>query len=106
MFKNYENRFIKETWSNAEKALVEAEELIFIGYSLKEEDYQIRCLLMNALLSKVKSYDRVIVVDKEPVDDNDRKSLAGIQREYNKLYRNVDFKAVGFKEYVKSISVE
>lgn len=106
MFKNYENRFIKETWSNAEKALIEAEELIFIGYSLKEEDYQIRCLLMNALLNKSKSYERVIVVEKEPVNDDDHKSLAAIQKEYNKLYRNVDFKTIGFKEYVKSISVE
>ena len=103
MFKNYENRFIKETWNNAEKALVEADELVFIGYSLKEEDYQIRCLLMNALFNKPKSYDRVVVIDKNPASEDDLKFLADIEKEYKKLYRNVDFKAIGFKEYVKSI---
>ncbi|MFA5287445.1 MAG: SIR2 family protein [Candidatus Omnitrophota bacterium] len=104
MFKNYENRFIKETWNNAEKALIEADELVFIGYSLKEEDYQIRCLLMNALLNKPKNYDQVIVVEKEPENENDSKYLINIHREYKNLYRNVEFREIGFYNYVQSIS--
>ena len=105
MFKNYENRIIKETWDCAERELTEADNLVFIGYALKDEDYQIRCLLMKALLNKEKGYQRVVVIDKR-ADGKDRDELEkDIGNKYRDLYGNdtVKFEAIGFTEFVKKI---
>lgn len=105
MFKNYENRFIKETWSYAERKLTEAENITFIGYSLKEDDYQIRCLLMKALLSKSIPYRNITVIERKDEGLEDKKYLIEtIEKKYQDLYGKIDFKTIGFKEYVEKLS--
>lgn len=107
MFKNYENRIIKETWDCAEKELIDADNLVFIGYALKDEDYQIRCLLMKALLNKKKNYQKVIVIDKKPDNnDNQVRLEENIGNKYRDLYGNgvVRFETIGFTEFVNKIS--
>lgn len=104
MFKNYENRFIKETWEYAEKALIEADQLVFIGYALKDEDYQIRCLLMKALLNKANGYDGIIVIERKPESKKDEKEMEDdIKGKYKALYGNVDFRPIGFAAYIDSL---
>ena len=103
MFKNYENRFIRQVWERAEQALIEANKLVFIGYALKEEDYQIRCLLMKALLNKSATYGDVMVVEKRPETKADEATIAEIRNKYTQLYGDVQVKAMGFKEYVNSM---
>lgn len=102
MFKNYENRFIKETWDCAERELIEADCITFIGYSLKEEDYQIRCLLMKALLSKIVPYENITVIEKEVGSLAD--TTEDIERKYQSLYGKIDFRRIGFKAYIDSLS--
>ncbi len=95
MYKDYENRIIKETWVCAESKLKEADELVFIGYALKEEDYQIRCLLMKAMLTRENNYDKITVIEKEPNNI--------IKKKYEELYGSVDFKPIGFKRFVEDL---
>ncbi len=104
MFKNYDNRLITETWDYAEKALVDAKNLIFIGYALKDEDYQIRCLLMKALLTKKEPYQNIVVVEKEPKDKKEHKYLEeNVKKKYENLYGRVDFRPIGFTKYIDSL---
>ncbi len=105
MFKDYENRIIKESWIHAEKELKAADNLIFIGYALKDEDYQIRCLLMKALLNKPEGYKKVIVIDKKPEDDEERQLLKeNVENKYRNLYGDiVKFELIRFAEFVKTI---
>ncbi len=101
---NYENKFIKETWSCAEKELIEADNLTFIGYSLKEDDYQIRCLLLKALLSKISPYKNIVIIEDET--NNEAEKIAQmiiIEKRYQGLYGKVDFKPIGFEAYVNSL---
>lgn len=104
MFKNYENRILKETWECAEKELAEAKELVFIGYALKDEDYQIRCLLMKAMLSKMDPYEKITVVERNPENAAEKKYVEHLNIKYNELYGDVDFQAIGFKEYVERLT--
>ena len=112
MFKNYENRFIREIWDLAEISLIESENLIFIGYSLKDEDFQIRCLLMKALLNKARPYKNIVIVEMDPEKLKDKKKirenkerLKTIKNKYIDLYskRRVDFKMIGFTKYIDSL---
>ena len=104
MFKNYENRFIRETWECAEKALIDANRLVFIGYALKDEDYQIRCLLMKALLNKTSGYNDIIVIERKPENRKDEKYLEeSIKKKYEDLYGRVDFRPIGFTGYIDSM---
>jgi uncharacterized protein YaaR (DUF327 family) len=104
MFKNYENRFVKETWCCAERELADAQNLVFIGYSLKDEDYQIRCLLLSSLLNKRSNYNKVIVVEKKPENDIDKDRIDQIEVHYRLLYGDiVDFRPIGFTGYVNSM---
>jgi len=104
MFKNYENRLIRETWEYAEKALIDAERLVFVGYALKDEDYQIRCLLMKALLNKTHGYIEVIVIERKPENKKDEQFLKeNIKKKYEDLYGRIDFRAIGFTGYIDSM---
>ncbi|MBI4244230.1 MAG: SIR2 family protein [Planctomycetes bacterium] len=104
MFKNYENRFIKETWDYAEKELTNAENIVFVGYALKYEDYQIRCLLMNALLNKIENYKKVIVIEKKPENNKEKKYIDNVKNKYQELYGDiVEFRPIGFTEYINNL---
>ena len=103
MFKNYENRIIKATWDYAEKELMSAENIVFIGYALKDEDYQIRCLLMNALLSRNSEYSKIVVIERKPKDIKDEQWLKdNVESKYNDLYGKVDFRPIGFSKYIEN----
>jgi hypothetical protein len=105
MYKDYENRIIKETWACAENKLIEADEIVFIGYGLWEEDYQIRCLLMKAMLTKKEIYNKITVIEREPRNQIELESLEeGIKKKYEGLYGTVDFKPIGFKKFVEELS--
>ena len=99
MFKNYDNRFIQDVWRYAEQELIEAEQLYFIGYALKEDDYQIRCLLMKAMLNKQGRYKRVLVVDK--MMNANGNSAKQLKKRFLGLYgRGTEFYLKGFTEYI------
>ncbi len=101
MYKSYDNRVIKETWDCAERELRDADNVVFIGYGLKEEDYEIRCLLMKALLNKKELYNNITVVEMEPSTSEEKERINAIKKKYINLYgEQIDFKEIGFKKYV------
>ena len=89
-----------------EKSVIEdlTKKMVFIGYSLKDEDYQIRCLLMKALLDKMDPYEKITVVEKKPENAEEKKYVEDLNKKYNELYGNVDFQPIGFKEYVEKLT--
>lgn len=101
MFKNYENRIIKETWDLAEKELTAADNIVFIGYALKDEDYHIRCLLMKALLNRANKYKKIIVIERKPKDrDEEMQIRKDVKSKYKELYGKIDFRPIGFSNYI------
>jgi hypothetical protein len=99
MFKSYENRFIRSVWDLAEERLVRARELVFVGYSMKDDDYQIQCLLMKALLRKDRPYDRVTVVEHP-----DSPRLKELEQKYRTLFDPIVFQPIGFEQYVRELA--
>lgn len=107
MFKSYETRFVKEIWDIAGRELTLADELTFVGFALKEEDYHVRSLLMSSLLNRGGSYSKVTVIDKKnPVKDvnEETRRLDGISVEYRELYGdNITFRTDGFEAFVSEM---
>lgn len=103
MYKNYENRIIKEIWNCAEHQLIDADSLVFVGYALKDEDYEIRCLLMKAMLSRSDGYKKVTVIERKPETNNDTAELKIIKEKYEALYGEIEFKEKGFLDYIDSL---
>jgi hypothetical protein len=80
--KDYRNPHISRLWYLAEKALREAECVVFIGYSLPEDDLEVAYLLKRGLSGKDPS--RISVVEYDP--DAHR---ALMQHEVGRRYRRL-----------------
>jgi ATP-dependent 26S proteasome regulatory subunit len=68
---------------------------------MKESDYQIRCLLMNALLRRGTAYRKVAVVER---DEDGTKHSFDIETRFRDLYGEIDFMPIGFKKYVEGMN--
>ncbi|MFA5339453.1 MAG: SIR2 family protein [Candidatus Omnitrophota bacterium] len=93
-FKIYENRILKETWAMSKERISEANEIIFIGYSLPEADVEIRCLLLNGFNESTRK-PKVTFVDQP-------KGSYAINN-YKSLFGAVKYLPIGFIEYVNKI---
>jgi hypothetical protein len=64
MYKQYENRVFEETWALAGMTLEQAHKVVFIGYSLPEADYELKCLIAKSIMGR-REHDRfcLVVVD-------------------------------------------
>ena len=102
MFKDYENRVIKETWDLAEEKLSNSDWLVFIGYSLPEEDYYIRCLLLKARANQAIDFQKVFVVEQKE-ETADKTNLKNVKERYDSLFGRVDFLPIGFEEFANNI---
>lgn len=88
MDKDYSNKFIKSVWSKAKKALKNATEVIFVGYSLPDEDKVLTKMFKKAISA---SKPKIIVVDR-----NDY-----ARPRYERLFGNIEYHDKGFIPYIK-----
>jgi hypothetical protein len=79
---------IQTTWHNAFIELREAEEVVFIGYSLPEADYHFRALLRRAMRSTAKIKVILHESDRPPdtLESTDPKTVYPAQR-YRQVFR-------------------
>jgi hypothetical protein len=90
--KNYNVHSILNVWEMARIRLLEAERVVFIGYSLPEADQEIRYLLKTCLFRENEPTPFIYVVDKK--DGNDA-------QKYERFFDEFEYLPVGFDGYVE-----
>lgn len=117
--KSLENLNLKNIWHNAFIDISEADEIVFIGYSFPDADFEMRCLLKKACKSTVKInvvlsesddpksyFDRLV---KKGVDINEAQKMINKMRFPEERYKSffgeerIDFNYCGFAEYIDRI---
>ncbi|HXU80014.1 MAG TPA: hypothetical protein VN914_01365, partial [Polyangia bacterium] len=97
--KDYRNPHISRLWYLAEKTLREAERVVFVGYSLPEDDLEVAYLLKRALTSK--KPEQITVVEYDP---KEKRSLAqhDVGRRYRSLLgvQEVGWRTDGFQGWI------
>ena len=97
--KDYRNPHVAKVWYEAERALREAAHVIFIGYSLPDDDVSVIYLLKRGLISPnlkvtVVEYDE----KKQPKEEN------AVWRRYRTLFGdNIEWFDDGFGSYIDSL---
>jgi len=92
--KDYRNPHISRIWYEAERALREASNVIFIGYSLSEDDVEVIYLLKRALHGR--DPKKITVV--EMPNDN-------VKQRYCQLFgQRIDWQPLGFKGWLAAIA--
>jgi hypothetical protein len=99
--KDYRNPHIQAIWYQAERSLRKSDHVVFIGYSLPDDDIEVIDLLRRGLGHL--SGDAVTVVEYDP----EQRALADhpVGRRYRSLFGgSIDWQTVGFGRWVESAS--
>jgi hypothetical protein len=94
--KAYDNPYLGTIWLKAEGALMRANRVYFIGYSLPESDIHIRYLLKRSLYRKREKI-LITVVDKE------RKDGSECEARYERMFHNVTYLPIGFEKFAENL---
>lgn len=87
--------FLAALWKKAEWELAQAEEIVFIGYSLSDSDANIRYMLFRGFFDYA---PKVTVVLKAPPSE----PLAPVMGRYERLFpRGVEFFCAGFEQFLQ-----
>lgn len=98
--KNYRNPHLAQVWYESERVLRQAGRVIFIGYSLPEDDVEVIYLLKRSLGHLVPS--QITVVDYDPLLSPLEKNNVG--RRYCNLFGDIDWHPEGLNQWL-SVSV-
>jgi hypothetical protein len=102
--KDYRNPHLSRIWYEAERALQRAKRVIFVGYSLPDDDVEVIYLLKRSLSAKNPSPlspQQITVIEKK---DPQRRGLSvhPIGRRYRALFGDgIDFRPDGFSEWLQ-----
>lgn len=91
--KNYRVHSIQSVWEMARLKLLEAERLIFIGYSLPEADQEVRYLLKVGLYRENEPPPFIHVVDKENGSE--------AKKRYSRFFDKLEYLPIGFRGYLE-----
>ncbi len=97
--KSYKNSFMTQIWQATEAALREADEIVFIGYSLPDADMMLRTMFSRAWYVNRTQHGsgcQIMVVDM-PSSDEQAKAT---QKRYERLFGDVGYFRDGFENYV------
>jgi len=98
--KDYRNRHVAQVWYQAEKMLREARRIVFIGYSLPEDDVDVAYLLKRSL-AHLKPKDITVV---EYAKGNPSLSEHPVGARYRSLFGDkIIWRTKGFQHYVESL---
>jgi hypothetical protein len=90
MYKLYDNRLLRESRDLAERVLNRARVIVFIGYSLPEADYELRCLLVRAVANNYGAErQRLLVIDDAIANKKraqDTNLIKAVGRRYKSLF--------------------
>lgn len=104
LLKEYKNMILREIWRQAEDKISQADNIVFIGYSLPEADAQLRCMLSRALFkNKIRRNEQgdssrcnIQVVGKRPREENEA------YKRYVALFGKVEYYSNGFQGYIEN----
>ncbi len=97
--KSYGNSFVAQIWRATEAALRDAQEIIFLGYSLPDADMMLRTMFSRAWYMNQAQHRprcRILVVDKPSRKAQEDATL----ERFTRLFGTVDYSKDGFKHYV------
>jgi hypothetical protein len=96
--KDYRNPHIARIWHRAERTLREADHVVFVGYSLPDDDIEVIYLLKRGI---IKPSRRVTVVEYDGEDREPEKNPTYMR--YRSLFGDVDWRNKGFADYVDGL---
>jgi hypothetical protein len=100
--KSYRNSLVTQIWQATEAALREADETVFIGYSLPDADIMLRTMFSRAWYVNHKqrvSGCGISVVDR-PSSPEQAECL---RQRYERLFMHIDYFDEGFRSYVNDV---
>lgn len=100
--KSYRNNLITQIWQATEAALCDAEQIVFVGYSLPDADIMLRTMFSRAWYINQERHGpncTVTVVDKSssPAD------ASALRQKYERLFRSISYFGDGFESYVDDV---
>lgn len=91
--KDYSNRILEDISVTAAENISRADEIIFIGYSFAESDFQIRYIFNSAMLQrKRKSWPRITVVDP---------NIGNVEYAYKKFFGKIETQEMTAAEFLR-----
>lgn len=104
--KDYNNSFITQLWQEAEHCLHQANEIVFVGYSMPDADIFLRMFLTRAVYANKLIHGRrckISVIDyvKPECRECYSTEMTDIHKRYVQLFGDVDYDFTGFKEYIQ-----
>ncbi len=103
MLKVYDNPFLQKLWTESENKISNADQLVFIGYSLPEADYHIRSLLIKGLAKNNKN-PKIVVIDKKMKNEEDATSIKKVEERYMTLFGTdrIAFRPIGLESFLQT----
>ena len=100
--KDFTSIHFKELWDNAARELTETSEIVFIGYSLPQADFEIRQLIARNLPDNCKVK---VVLRGKPADKKDKNYWNTPEYRYRNFLgrREIDFNYNGVQEFVNTL---
>jgi hypothetical protein len=96
--KDYRNPHIARIWHQAERMLREADHVIFVGYSLPDDDVEVIYLLKRGI---IKNGRRVTVVEYDEKGRGLKEHPVGAR--YHSLFGKVEWCNSGFADYISKL---
>ena len=93
--KDYRVHSIQSVWERARIKLLEAERVVFIGYSLPEADQEVRYLLKTGLYREDEPPPFIYVVDQE--------GRSEAEKRYQRFFGELEYQPIAFRGYLSHL---
>ncbi|MEO8392327.1 MAG: SIR2 family protein [Chloroflexota bacterium] len=99
--KSYENLYVSYMWRQAENQLAQADNIVFIGYSLPDADMILRCMFRRAYFTHTQFTGKqsgIHIIDYDP--NYDPLKPNDVFGRYNHLFGEITYDSRGFNQYI------
>ena len=101
--KSYENLYITYMWRQAEQQLAEADQIVFVGYSMPDADMILRCMFRRAYFTHMQVHGQksaIKVIDYAP--NYDPATPNDVYTRYKRLFGEISYDPRGFQALIPS----
>jgi len=100
--KSYENLYLAYMWRQAEQKLAEADNVVFVGYSMPDADIILRCMFRRAYFTHMQitngQKSTITVIDYDPAADLSKPN--DVYTRYKRLFGEITYDPKGFTQYI------
>jgi hypothetical protein len=97
--KDYRNPHLGQVWYEAQRLLRQADRVVFVGYSLPDDDVEVVYLLKRGL-AHMTDPQRITVVEYCKDDPAMARDAHPVGRRYRAMFGDVDFTAAGLDAWL------